>query len=80
MEKETDFFHLFTQHQVVIFVVGSSLFIVTFLLATGVFLSRRAESKRRQHGDASEPRTSFEANDSDSYEIDLADTLERMVL
>jgi hypothetical protein len=58
MEKETDFFHLFTQHQVVIFVVGS-LFIVTFLLATGVFLSRRAESKRRQHGDASEPPNKF---------------------
>jgi hypothetical protein len=74
MEKETDFYHLFTQHQAVIFVVGS-LFIVTFLLATGVFLSKRAESKRRQEGDASEHETLSMLTIAINNEIDLADTL-----
>lgn len=48
MEKETSIFHLFTQHQLIIFVVGS-LLIIALLFGIGFFLGRRAE--RRSKGD-----------------------------
>ena len=54
MEQETSIFHLFTQHQFIIF-VGGSLLIVTSLLGTGFLLGRRAE-RRRIKGEANEPQ------------------------
>lgn len=45
MERETDFFHLFTQHQFLIFVVGS-LVIMALSFVLGVKVSRRSERRR----------------------------------
>jgi hypothetical protein len=46
MEQEADFFHLFTQHQFLIFVI-SGLLIVSALLGIGFLIGKRAERNRR---------------------------------
>lgn len=54
MEQEEDFFHLFTQHQFIIFVVVS-LLILALLFAVAYLLGRRA-GRRKMHGGSNEPR------------------------
>ncbi|HQU91167.1 MAG TPA: hypothetical protein PLK77_02665 [Pyrinomonadaceae bacterium] len=57
MEQETDFFHLLTQHQFIIFVVASAL-IMTLLLCAGFLLGRRVErgEKRENQMTGSTPQ------------------------
>ena len=45
MEQETDFFHLFTRHQIAIFVVGSLLIMACFA-GVGILIGRRAREER----------------------------------
>ena len=46
MEQETDFFHVFTQHQFIIF-VGASLLIITLLVGIGILLGKRSERRSK---------------------------------
>lgn len=47
MEQETDISHLFTQHQFIVFVVGS-LLILACLTGILVLFERRAERRSRK--------------------------------
>lgn len=47
MEQEADFFHLFTQHQFIIFVVAS-LLIIALLVFVAVLFGKRSERRTNQ--------------------------------
>lgn len=49
MEQETDFFHLFTQHQFIIFVI-SGLLIVGLLLGVGFLIGKQSERNKKVGG------------------------------
>jgi len=47
MEQETDFFHVFTQHQFIVFIVAS-LLIIALLVGIGFLLGKRAERQSKE--------------------------------
>ncbi|MBK6587795.1 MAG: hypothetical protein IPG22_05700 [Acidobacteria bacterium] len=47
MEQETDFFHVFTQHQLIIF-VGVSLLIIALLVGIGFLLGKLSERRSKE--------------------------------
>ncbi|MFZ1701198.1 MAG: hypothetical protein WBO10_07180 [Pyrinomonadaceae bacterium] len=59
MEQETDFVHLFTQHQFMIFVIGG-LLILALLFGVGFILERRAAKKKGETlSEESSPSSAF---------------------